>query len=347
MIETVGGNILEADTEAVINTVNCVGVMGRGIALQFKQAYPDNFQAYAKACDAERIRPGHMFIFSTGQIVNPKYIINFPTKRHWKGKSRIEDINTGLIALVAEIRRLGIQSIAIPPLGCGNGGLDWREVESRIHAVFAGLPEIRVLLFAPRGAPKAESMPVGTSEPAMTRARALFVKLIERYCMPGYRLSLLEIQKLAYFLQGSGESLRLKFVKHTYGPYAENLNHVLQRIEGHFIRGYGDRSKGAQIDLCSEAAKRAEAVLADDPGATARLERVGQLIEGFETPYGMELLATVHWVAKDDPQVAADDESIIAAVQAWSPRKRERFVPEHIRKAAKRLRDEHWLPTVD
>lgn len=347
MIETAVGNILEADAEALINTVNCVGVMGRGIALQFKQAYPANFLAYEKACDAGMMRPGKMSIFSTGLVVNPKYIINFPTKRHWKGKSRIEDIDAGLVSLVEEVRRLKIRSIAVPPLGCGNGGLDWAEVEPRIRAAFAALPDVKVLLYGPQRAPRAGTMSVGTQVPEMTRTRALFVKLIERYCLPGYRLTLLEVQKLAYFLQEAGESLRLNFVKHKYGPYAENLNFVLQRIEGHFIRGYGDRSQGAQIDLLPQAATKAESLLANDPEAAARLERVGQLIEGFETPYGMELLATVHWVARHELKAADDDQSVVAAVEAWSPRKRDRFRPEHICKAAKRLRDERWLPVLD
>ncbi len=347
MIEHARGNILEADAEALVNTVNCVGVMGKGIALQFKQAYPDNFRRYQKACKAEEVQPGRMFVWPTGLMVNPKYVINFPTKRHWRGKSRLDDVEAGLGALIEEVRRLKIESIAIPPLGCGLGGLDWADVGPRITAAFAVMPEIRVLLFAPAGAPKVEAMPVATETPKMTRARALFVKLIEKYCVPGYRLSLLEIQKLAYFLQEAGEPLRLNFVKHNYGPYAENLNHVLQRIEGHFIRGYGDRSKGAKIRLLPTATQEAEAFLAADAEAESRLDRIGRLIDGFETPYGMELLATVHWVAKNAAEIARDDEMIIKGVQDWSQRKKARFQPDHVCKAAKRLRDQNWLLASD
>ncbi len=133
MIEEARGNLLEADVEAVVNTVNCVGYMGKGIALQFKQAFPENFKAYQRACKADQVQPGRMFVFETGMMVNPKYIINFPTKRHWRGKSRIDDIEAGLLALAKEVQRLAIRSIAIPPLGCGNGGLDWSEVRPRIE----------------------------------------------------------------------------------------------------------------------------------------------------------------------------------------------------------------------
>jgi hypothetical protein len=186
-------------------------------------------------------------------------------------------------------------------------------------------------------------MPVRTTKPRMTRARALFIKLIELYSMPGYRLSLLEIQKLAYFLQRAGEPLRLRFSKQKYGPYAENLHFVLQRLEGHFIRGYGDRSKDAEIYLMPSAIEAADTVLANDPDAASRLERVRRLIEGFETPYGMELLSSAHWVATHDAPSVTDSDNIITKVHAWNGRKRHLFKPEHIRIAWQRLQEEEWL----
>jgi O-acetyl-ADP-ribose deacetylase (regulator of RNase III) len=125
MMEYKKGDLLAEDADALVNTVNCVGSMGRGIALQFKKAWPESFQAYAAACKREEVRPGRMFVFETGALTPPRYIINFPTKRHWRGKSRMEDIESGLEALVEEIRHRGIRSIAIPPLGAGLGGLDW------------------------------------------------------------------------------------------------------------------------------------------------------------------------------------------------------------------------------
>src|SRR5437764_14331113 len=137
-IELKRGNILHANAEALVNTVNCVGVMGKGVALQFKQAFPENFRLYSQACRAKEVRPGRMFIVPTLGS-NPRYIINFPTKRHWKGKSRLEDIRAGLAALVEEVQRLNIHSIALPPLGCGNGGLDWSEVRPTIEAALRDL----------------------------------------------------------------------------------------------------------------------------------------------------------------------------------------------------------------
>lgn len=149
MIEYKHGDILREDAEALINTVNCMGIMGRGIALQFKNAFPENFKAYAKACKQNEVQPGKMFVFETGQLTNPRYIINFPTKRHWRGKSRIEDIETGLQTLIDTIHKYNIRSIAIPPLGSGLGGLDWSIVKSRIEDTLKALIDVRIIIYEP------------------------------------------------------------------------------------------------------------------------------------------------------------------------------------------------------
>lgn len=348
MIELAKGNILEADAEALVNTVNCVGFMGKGIALQFKQAYPANFKAYESACHAGQVVPGRMFLFDNGRLINPRYVVNFPTKRHWRGKSRIGDVRAGLKALIDDVRRLGVRSIAVPPLGCGLGGLDWRDVRPMIEDAFSEAPDVKVLLFEPVGTPAAKAMPVGTARPRMTAARALFIKLMDAYAALEYSRTLLEVQKLAYFLQEAGEPLRLNYEAGHYGPYAANLNKVLELMEGHFIRGYGDSQKPqAEIELLPGAVEEATEFLADKSESLARLERVADLIEGFETPYGMELLATVHWVAhrggpKSDTK-AAGVAAAIGQVHAWNPRKQQVFKPDHIRTAWSHLTQQGWM----
>jgi O-acetyl-ADP-ribose deacetylase (regulator of RNase III) len=339
MIEYSKGNLLESEAEALVNTVNCVGFMGKGIALQFKQAFPANFEAYRRACDRDQLIPGRMFVFETKEIIGPKYIVNFPTKRHWKGKSRIEDIDAGLEALVDEVARLGIRSIAVPPLGCGLGGLDWNKVRPRIEQAFRAVPDVRVLLFAPTGAPDAKSMPVRTKSPKMTHARALLIKLMQQYSGMAYRLTLLEVQKLAYFLQEAGEPLKLKYVAHTFGPYADNLNKVLQAIEGHFTRGYGDSPKpDREIELMTGAVESADSALAASPESLNRLNRVAEIIEGFETPYGMELLSSVHWVAVHADPSAVDELTAITKVHNWNERKARMFHSQHIKIAWSHLK---------
>ncbi len=149
MVMIMKGNVLEAKAEALVNTVNCVGHMGKGIALQFKKAYPANFDAYHKACVNHEVLPGRMFIHPLGSMLGVKYIINFPTKRHWREKSLYEDIASGLTALTADVKRLGIRSIAIPSLGCGLGGLDWEKVRPMIEEAFKPLASVDMLLFEP------------------------------------------------------------------------------------------------------------------------------------------------------------------------------------------------------
>ena len=340
MIAITAGNLLQTEAKALVNTVNCVGFMGKGVALQFKQAFPDNYEAYRKACEAGEVQPGRMFIYETGRVVAPFYIINFPTKRHWRGPSRMEDIDAGLAALVADVKRLGIHSIAMPPLGCGLGGLDWNEVRPRIERAFAELPNVQVLLFPPHGAPDPKTMPVNTKPAKMTHARALFIKLIQQYTGMAYRLTLLEVQKLAYFLQEAGEPIRLRYEPGPYGPYAENLNKVLQAIEGHFTRGYGDSPKpDREIELLSGAVEKADAALDPMSDSYRRLQHVADLIDGFETPYGMELLSSVHWVARHAQPAALDAETAIEAVHGWNDRKRRMLQADHIRIAWHRLEE--------
>lgn len=343
-ISPTSGNLLAADVEALVNTVNTVGVMGRGIALQFRQTFPENFAAYAAACKQGRVQPGAMFITETGALTNPRYIINFPTKRDWRAKSEMEDIEAGLSALVNVVRELGIHSLAVPPLGCGNGGLKWAEVRPRIEAAFAELPEVCVWLYGPEGAPAAEKIRVATKRPNMTRTNAVLLGLLDGYVTPGYDITMLEIQKLAYFLQEAGEPLKLSFGKAMRGPYAEVINPILQRMEGHFLRGYGDRSREIALHLMPDAVRDADLVLEDHADTRARMARVFKLVEGFEEEYSLELLATVHWLAwHEDETVRHDLSAAVRGVQAWSQRKAGLFPAAHIETAWNRLREQEWI----
>jgi O-acetyl-ADP-ribose deacetylase (regulator of RNase III) len=345
MIRKATGNLLNSDAEALVNTVNSVLVMGKGIALQFKQAFPDNYAAYAAACKRGDVEPGKMFVFHTNTLHNPRFIINFPTKRHWKGKSRLQDIEPGLKALIEVVKEEKIRSIALPPLGCGNGGLDWDDVRVRIERAFSEVPDVEVQLYEPKGAPKAEEMKVATKRPQMTSGRAAILGLLSRYALPGYRLTLLEIQKLAYFLQEAGQPLKLEFQKQRYGPYAEALHFVLQRIEGHFVRGYGDRSREVSLQIFPKAAKEAEQFLTGETETHTRFERVASLIEGYETPYGMELLSSVHWIAvHENEEAKTNPEAAVAGVLGWNEHKAKTFTPKRIITAWDRLRAEGWFP---
>ncbi|MBI5233995.1 MAG: macro domain-containing protein [Deltaproteobacteria bacterium] len=344
MIKLQKGDILKADAEALVNTVNCVGAMGRGIALQFRKEYPENYDEYKTICERKELHPGKMLIHDLHRLMNPRYIINFPTKQHWKGKSRLEDIDAGLDALIKDVRRLGIRSIAIPPVGCGLGGLNWSDVRPRVERAFRNLPDVQVLLYEPAGAPEAAKMAREKKIPQLTKGRAALIGLMGRYLIAVMDpfISLLEIHKLMYFMQESGENLQLRYQKGLYGPYAENLRHVLSLIEGHFIRGYGDGADrpDTQIELQSEVSDQVEIFMGDHPTTHVRFNRVVDLIRGFETSFGMELLATVHWVSRHEGATTADE--AIAKTYAWSDRKR-MFQETHIRVAWDALYNKGWL----
>lgn len=344
MIEYKSGDILREDADALVNTVNCVGVMGRGIALQFKKAFPKNFKAYAVACKNDEVQPGRMFVFETGQLTHPRYIINFPTKRHWRGKSRMEDIDAGLVDLVATIRQHDIRSIAIPPLGSGLGGLEWAEVKARIEKHLASLDDVQVLVYEPKGAPATDRMVHNRDVPKMTAGRAALVELMDRYLrgLLDPFVTLLEVHKLMYFMQEAGEPLRLKYRQAPYGPYAENLRHVLNAIEGHMVSGYADGGDAPDkpLKLVPGAVSEASALLEQQSVTLDRFERVSALVEGFESPFGLELLSTVYWVLKHEKPESVDD--VVRQTYAWAERKRQ-FTPRQIGLAVDVLASRGWV----
>lgn len=353
MIEDGQGNLLTAEVEALVNTVNTVGVMGKGIALQFKRAYPANYSAYREACERGEVQLGRVFMFDTHKTGPRRYVLNFPTKRHWRSAASLADIGSGLDDLVRIVTERSITSVAIPPLGCGNGGLDWADVRPLIERACERMPQVRAVIFPPPEASDAATMPIATQRPAMTVVRALLVAALARYSARAAALegvsgtSELEIQKLAYFLQQFGAPLDLRFARGRYGPYAERLASTLSDLEGHHIIGLGDRSTPvtqlAPFNARPDSAAEAEAVLVQHPEQHQRLDAVMALVRGFETPYSVELLATVHFAAVQEPRTA-DSSELSRRVAAWNIRKARLFTEPHVALAAGRLAEHDLLP---
>jgi O-acetyl-ADP-ribose deacetylase (regulator of RNase III) len=350
VIEIAEGNLLNSPVEALVNTVNTEGVMGKGIALQFKQAYPQMFRVYAKACKAGEVQLGKMDVHDLGGIIEgPRWIINFPTKGHWRSRSRKSDIDAGLQDLIGTIQRLNIRSIAVPPLGCGHGGLNWADVRPLIESTLGRLPDVHVLVFPPGATPAAATMPNRTERPKMTIGQAALIALMDRY-LQGLLdpfVSLLEIHKLMYFLQAAGQPLRLQFEPREFGPYAKNLRQVLIRLESHYIHGYGDGndSPAKPIELIDGVVDEAQAFLRENDLIRQRMDRVAALIEGYEDPYGLELLSSVHWVMVHNPEATRSAADAARAVHQWNSRKRRTLKIEHLSKAWHRLVDSGWAPT--
>ena len=344
MLEYKSGDILKDKSDAIVNTVNCVGVMGRGLVLQFKKAFPDNYNAYVAACKKGEVQPGRMFVFETNRLIPPYYIINFPTKRHWRTKSRMEDIEAGLQALVDVIRNRNIKSIAIPPLGSGLGGLDWSKVKLRIESKLNCIHDVQVNIYEPEGAPVSDKMVHHRETPKLTTSRATLVGLIQQYLdglLDPYA-TLLEVHKLMYFMQEAGEPLKLRFKEAPYGPYAENLRHVLHTIEGYFISGYADGgdTPNKQLNIVPGAFEEAKKILDQCKETQDRFNKVSSLIEGFESPAGLELLSTVHWIINNKSVKGIND--IISYTHKWGKHKKQ-FTKRQISIATNRLLHKGWV----
>ncbi|WAH54041.1 macro domain-containing protein [Pseudescherichia vulneris] len=304
MITFTQGNLLDAPVEALVNTVNTVGVMGKGIALMFKERFPENMKAYALACKQQQVMTGKMFITEISELIGPRWIVNFPTKQHWRADSRMEWIEEGLQDLHRFLVAEGVKSIAIPPLGAGNGGLPWPEVRIRIESALNDLRDTEILIYEPTE--KYQNVAKSTGVKKLTPARAAIAELVRRYWVLGIECSLLEIQKLAWFLQRAadqhylGDELKLRFEAHNYGPYAHNLTHLLNALDGTYLKAERRIPDSHPLDVIWFNDREKDRVNAwlnsEAKGWLPALEQVSQLIDGFESPFGLELLATVDWL---------------------------------------------------
>jgi O-acetyl-ADP-ribose deacetylase (regulator of RNase III) len=325
MIHYTKGNLLEADVEAVVNTVNTVGVMGKGIALMFKERFPKNMQAYAKACKAKEVQTGKVFVTETGELMGPKWIVNFPTKQHWRAASKMEWIVDGLQDLKSFLIDNEIKSIAIPPLGAGNGKLDWSDVKPEIEKALAGVPGVDIYIFEPTSKYQNVAKKIGVKE--LTPARAMIAELVRRYWVLGMECSLLEIQKLAWFLEreierkGLINPLDLRFEAQRYGPYADRLRHLLDKLDGSYLHCDKRISDAAPEDaVWFEEKERSylDAFLAseDMKPYLAAIDEASKLIDGFESPYGLELLSSVDWLINKE-KLDIDISALQEGLRKW------------------------------
>ena len=324
MITFTQGNLLEARAEALVNTVNTVGVMGKGIALMFKERFDENFRRYAAACKAKEVQTGKMFVTQVHELDGPRWIVNFPTKQHWRAPSRMEWVVEGLQDLRRFLAEQQVKSIAIPPLGAGNGGLEWADVREQIERALGDL-DIDILVFEPTK--QYQNVAKRTGVEQLTPARALIAELVRRYWVMGMECSLLEIQKLAWFLERSIERhnpgdnpLNLQFAPHKYGPYANRLDHLLNNLDGSYLQSEKRISDADPLDVIwFDDARKAflHTYLKTEAKAyTQALESTAALIDGFESPFGMELLATVDWLLARE-NVMPNVPALRAGLRRW------------------------------
>lgn len=334
--------MLEADTEALVNTVNTVGVMGKGIALQFKERFPMNFKIYADACKKGEMQVGKMLVVKEHTLNGDKLIINFPTKTEWYKKSQYSYIEDGLKDLVRVIGEYNIKSIAIPPLGCGNGGLKWDKVKPMMDNYLEKFANVTIKIYEPNDAVKEILQKEAVKkEVGLTAARAMLLFALFKYEKLGEVATIFSANKLAYFLQKSGEPMRLQFVPYKYGPYAQAIEKVLYALNGKYLTGIEQMKARAfeplqlNYEKYNEVEKYVTTNLTSDQ--KQRLESVFSIIDGFETTLSLEILSSAHFLISEDPSLTEDQ--LFNKIQGWNERKKNLVTKEYISIALEHLQN--------
>jgi O-acetyl-ADP-ribose deacetylase (regulator of RNase III) len=339
MIQYIQGNILESEAQALVNTVNTVGVMGKGVALQFKKAYPNNFRAYREACKRNELVVGKVFVTTDCNLNSgAKIIINFPTKKDWRKPSEYSFIEEGLDDFVQVIEKYGIKSVALPPLGAGNGGLEWEKVKKIIEQKLSSL-NIDIWVYEPTHAIKEY---LKTERVKLTEARALLLYVLYDLVSNGDFVSEFASEKVCYFLQrfGAEKYFKLRFEPYFYGPYSGKVRHVLNYLNGSYIMGYSDMNK-KPFDLITLVADSYEAIksyIEDNPELAEIARKTTLFLTGFYSDFSLELLSSVDFIIT--AEATFDVQVISQKLDGWNDRKRSLFsnreyvniVVEHIRK---------------
>lgn len=326
MVKFRKGNLLECEAQALVNTVNTVGVMGKGIALQFKNMFPNNFKVYAEACRKKQVEIGKLLIVEEETMLKgKKLIINFPTKTNWRLPSEYSYIEAGLTELVKLIKEKNIRSVAIPPLGSGNGGLDWNKVKVILLNQLSVL-DCEIYIYEPT----ADIQEVLKKERVkLTPARAMLLTVLYDLVRNGEMVSEFAAEKVAYFLQrfGAEDAFKLEFRPDFYGPYSGKVKHVLYYLNGSYIMGYSakDKKPFEELGLVSDAENAVNEFLQSQENSTYKevTEKTKKFLKGFYSPFGLELLSTIDFIMQEK-HVSTPD-AVIKELECWSNRKKTLF----------------------
>ena len=326
MIQYIKGNILESAAAALVNTVNLVGIMGKGIALQFKTQFPTNYKLYKQACAEKRINIGKLFVTKENTVWGDKLIINFPTKTDWRKPSEYAYIEAGLDDLLRIISEYNITSIAIPPLGAGNGGLNWEKVKQIIDSKLGSL-NIDIYVYEPN-AVIVEKMK--KERVKLTNARALLLYVLFDLVRQGEDVSEFSSEKICYFLQkfGAADLFKLQYEPKYYGPYSGKVRYVLQALNGSYIMGYSDMDKKPfePISLVADTYQEIENIIVSDPKLSSIATKTTQFLNGYYSNIALELLSSVDYLVFY--QNCTTEESVFQVLMSWNHRKSQLFSNE-------------------
>ncbi|MEK0315652.1 MULTISPECIES: type II toxin-antitoxin system antitoxin DNA ADP-ribosyl glycohydrolase DarG [Cohnella] len=342
MINFVKGNLFDSEAMAIVNTVNCVGIMGKGIAYEVKKRYPHVFDEYKLMCDKKELKPGVMQTVPTESLIGAQYIVNFPTKKHWKAKSKIEDIELGLVALVEEIKKYDFKSIAIPPLGCGNGGLNWKDVKPLILDALQSIENVDILVFEPGNyvensadINKKSIEMSNENKPRLTEGRRDLLAFLIAFTKENFVVSVHEIHNLAFIMQSAGYSLNLSFVQSINGPFSEGLNQVLSKLNDHYFKvlSFPNRSSIVRI-------KENEMYSTTNAGELHQetFNKLMEAISGYRSEAGLELYSKVLWELMNagDPN---DIDLLVKNVFNWKTVNEALFREEDVKRLHSHLMD--------
>lgn len=340
MIHFRKGNLLDSEAEALVNTVNTVGVMSKGIALQFKNLFPNNFKLYANACKNKNVKVGQLLVTEEESLLGgKKIIINFPTKTTWRLPSEYQYIEAGLTELVKVIKEKNIKSIAIPPLGSGNGGLDWNIVKQILEKYLANV-DCDIHIYEPSAAIKEA---LKKERVKLTPARAMLLSVLYELGRNGEFVSEFSSEKIAYFLQrfGAKETFKLEFQPNFYGPYSGKVKHVLYYLNGSYIIGYSSKDKKPfeELGLIPDGEKEVNEFLDKSENSSHKItvEKTKTFLSGFYSPFGLELLSTIDFIISE--KNAITQEAIAEELEKWSCRKKTLFTnPKFIQIAINNLK---------
>ncbi|NJN27957.1 MAG: macro domain-containing protein [Cyclobacteriaceae bacterium] len=334
------GNLLDSEAQALVNTVNTVGVMGKGIALQFKERFPENFRAYSRACKNGEVKTGKMFVHDELTINGQKTIINFPTKEQWVRKSQYKFIEDGLQDLVNVIRNRNLKSVAIPPLGAGNGGPSWSRVKMLMTQYLSELKDVELYIYEPNAEIKKILQKENQRKDIkLIPARAMLLYSLFKYERFGEHYTVFTANKIMYFLQQSGENLKLKFEPYAYGPYAQAVEKVLYALNGKYLSGLEQMQAGPFEQLKLDYSRYDEVnefVNKNlDSDQKRKLSDLFKFIDGFESTFSLEILSSVHFLRKSNPGLTK--EQILVRIQNWNSRKKSRINEYHVELAHEQL----------
>lgn len=338
MIKYITGDIFESTAEALVNTVNTVGVMGKGIALQFKKLYPGNYNEYRRACKNGELTVGNLLITTDRNIESgDRIIINFPTKTDWRKSSEYSYIETGLDALAREITDRNIKSVAIPPLGAGNGGLEWTRVKSLIEDRLKNI-DARIFVYEPNARIKEH---LKTERVKLTGGRALLLYVLYDLVRNGSFVSEFAGEKICYFLQrfGAEKYFKLEYTPHFYGPYSGKVRYVLAALNGSYLMGYSDMDKKPfePLTLIADGYDDVVSYIENNPSLKSIGDRTMKFLEGFYSDFSLELLSSVDYIINKEKTL--DSDLIYGKLCGWNDRKRSMFDnKEYIELAVNKLK---------